>query len=272
MSKELLVSDKILKFADLFLKEQIATLNYFYQDIMKDVIKSGFDYRNIRFGGGTALSLYYFQHRLSFDIDLFVTDRGYLNYFSPRLWIDESKYFNPLEFYEFNHHIGVMTKSNIMLDVLSTNNSKNFYVDKSRKFFDFNVCVETPEEIISKKIKYRIKDNIARDLFDIYIATQRDSQFLNKLLYRGLIESENIAVFYENLVTQNKDVLEKELNKISIDASFSATDLVYNLKSVLESNFRDVICRDKDITTLKEQNKIGKDSTLLHRSFKKQIK
>ena len=29
----------------------------------------------LRFGGGTALAIYYFQHRKSFDIDLFAIDQ-----------------------------------------------------------------------------------------------------------------------------------------------------------------------------------------------------
>lgn len=52
--------------------EQIHALNSFIQDAYSSLTNQ--DHSKIRFGGGTALAIYYFQHRLSFDIDLFVTD------------------------------------------------------------------------------------------------------------------------------------------------------------------------------------------------------
>jgi predicted nucleotidyltransferase component of viral defense system len=62
-----------LKFIKENYQEQIIALELFFKDafpktLLKDIIK---------FGGGTALSIYYFQHRLSFDIDLFLTDQQY---------------------------------------------------------------------------------------------------------------------------------------------------------------------------------------------------
>lgn len=66
--------------------EQIKALELFF----KDAFSSTIDRNVIKFGGGTALSIYYFQHRLSFDIDLFLTDQQYLSYFSPKHWIEET--------------------------------------------------------------------------------------------------------------------------------------------------------------------------------------
>jgi len=50
-------------------KEQIETLIHFYP-IIKNAINYGVPEGSIKFGGGTALAMYYFQHRLSFDISL----------------------------------------------------------------------------------------------------------------------------------------------------------------------------------------------------------
>lgn len=51
-------------------KEQIIALDLFFKESGAKHIPSS----KIIFGGGTALAIYYFQHRLSFDIDLFVSD------------------------------------------------------------------------------------------------------------------------------------------------------------------------------------------------------
>ena len=52
--------------------KQIKALNDLIQECK--VLLPNNDLSLIRFGGGTALAIYHFQHRKSFDIDLFVTD------------------------------------------------------------------------------------------------------------------------------------------------------------------------------------------------------
>ncbi|WP_428738841.1 nucleotidyl transferase AbiEii/AbiGii toxin family protein [Sulfurimonas sp.] len=73
---------KNIEFIQEHYSEQIYALNCFIEDAYSFLPNQ--DYSTIRFGGGTALAIYYFQHRLSFDIDLFVTDVQILNYLSPK--------------------------------------------------------------------------------------------------------------------------------------------------------------------------------------------
>lgn len=40
-------------------------------------------HRELRFGGGTALAIYYFQHRLSFDLDFFCGRLSVFGLYSP---------------------------------------------------------------------------------------------------------------------------------------------------------------------------------------------
>ena len=88
-----------------FIKEhyidQVDTLNGFIKEAFPYLPHK--DNSLIMFGGGTALAIYYFQHRLSFDIDLFVRDVQILNYLSPKHWIDETNSFNG------DKYIGVVT-------------------------------------------------------------------------------------------------------------------------------------------------------------------
>ena len=85
-------------------KEQIEALELFF----KDAYSSSLDNNAIKFGGGTALSIYYFQHRLSFDIDLFLTDQQYLSYFSPKHWIEDTNNFDSRHYIDTHNHIGVV--------------------------------------------------------------------------------------------------------------------------------------------------------------------
>ena len=65
--------------------------------------------------------MYYFQHRLSFNIDLFLSEQQYLSFFSPKLWIDDFDSFNDSEYIDKYNHIGVVTTTEIKLDILFTN-------------------------------------------------------------------------------------------------------------------------------------------------------
>lgn len=65
---------KNVEFVKKHYSEQIDALNGFIKDAFAYLPNQ--DNSLIRFGGGTALAIYYFQHRLSFDIDLFVTEKN----------------------------------------------------------------------------------------------------------------------------------------------------------------------------------------------------
>ena len=110
--------------------EQIQALNHFIADTYAFLPHK--DRSLIRFGGGTALAIYYFQHRLSFDIDLFATDMQVLSYLSPKHWIDETNHFNSSSYIDLSHHIRVLEKkNNIKIDVLVSHASSSNYLTQT---------------------------------------------------------------------------------------------------------------------------------------------
>ncbi|GAA7537494.1 hypothetical protein JP0015_15490 [Helicobacter pylori] len=115
---------------------QIQALEQFYP-IIKSALNLGLNPSSIKFGGGTALSMYYFQHRLSFDIDLFVNDAQYLEFFSPKLWIDDCTHFDSARYIDQHNHIGITNKDNIKIDILIDYASNEGYIDDSKKNFLF---------------------------------------------------------------------------------------------------------------------------------------
>ncbi len=143
---------------------QIKALEQFYP-IIKNALNLGLKPSMIKFGGGTALSMYYFQHRLSFDIDLFVNDAQHLGFFSPKLWIDDCSHFDSARYIDQHNHIGVTNKDNIKIDILLDCTSNEGYIDDSKKIFAFDIYVESLENIIAKKITFR--KTKTRDIFDI---------------------------------------------------------------------------------------------------------
>ena len=175
------------------------------------------DHSTIRFGGGTALAIYYFQHRLSFDIDLFVTDVQILNYLSPKHWIDETNKFNTSKYIDLSNHIRVLEKkNNIKVDVLvSQNASSDYLLDNSKVIFTSDVYVESIEDIIAKKIVYRRNDNLTRDIIDIAIAIKLKDGILQNMLERGLINKLDLKELKTSLENLDKTTFEEEIEIVA---------------------------------------------------------
>lgn len=195
--------------------DQIQALNHFIADTYQFLPQQ--DRSLIRFGGGTALAIYYYQHRLSFDIDLFATDMQVLNYLSPKHWIDETNHFNSSSYIDLSHHIRVLEKkNNIKIDVLiSQSSTTNYLVDDSKSLFDQTVYVENIEDIIAKKIVYRRNDNLTRDIIDIGISITQKDNFLDNILSSGLINHKDIEELYDSLSHLDKQTFDEELEIVA---------------------------------------------------------
>jgi predicted nucleotidyltransferase component of viral defense system len=174
-------------------KNQIDALNNFFEEC--GALLPGRDLSLMRFGGGTALAIYYFQHRMSFDVDLFVTDAQVLDCLRPEFWlVDGSRYFKDDDFVvDLAHHMRFMTKTNVKVDIVSTLNYHDKpLIDSSKNIFDYDVCVESIEDILTKKINYRASQNKSRDIMDIAVALHNDEHILDKLLKKGAINFDDI--------------------------------------------------------------------------------
>ncbi len=195
-------------------REQIEALNGFIKDAYPYLPNK--DNSFIRFGGGTALAIYYFQHRLSFDIDLFVTDVQILNYLSPKHWIEETNDFNGSKYIDLSNHIRVLhKKNNIKVDILvSQDASKQFLIDDSNSIFSTTVYVESIEDIIAKKIVYRRNDNLTRDIIDIAISINHADNILKKLFDAELITYEDVQELYNSLLKLDLNTFEEEIEVV----------------------------------------------------------
>lgn len=167
--------------------DQVDALQAFLSDACSNLPEH--DTSLVRFGGGTALAIYYFQHRLSFDIDLFATDPQIMNYLSPKHWLEETALFNRDSYIDLSHHIRILDRrNNIKVDVLVAQDFVSEpYVDSSRRLFSTDVYVESIEDIIAKKIVYRRHDNLTRDIIDIAIANERED------ILRKLFDAEAVS-------------------------------------------------------------------------------
>jgi len=118
-------------------------------------------------GGGTGLALK-LEHRISYDIDIFLQDAGHLRTLSPsrnkasRTISD--RWQDPGHYLRLEREEGVI---DFIVAARVTDLAPWHYGFKGR-----DIPVEEPEEILAKKLKYRGSRIIPRDIFDI-LAVQR---------------------------------------------------------------------------------------------------
>ena len=189
--QQISINPNKLEFIQKNYQDQITALELFFKDAFSKTLPNDI----IKFGGGTALSIYYFQHRLSFDIDLFLIDQQYLSYFSPKHWIEDTSNFNSSQYIDTHNHIGVVSANNIKVDVLVDSSSDSILIDDTKTILPFNIRVESIEDILAKKIVFRKKDNKARDIFDIAVAIQNDENIIQKLLKNKRVTKEDLQIF-----------------------------------------------------------------------------
>ena len=126
------------------------------------------------FGGGTVL-MFHYDHRVSKDIDIFVSDPQYLGYLTPRLsdkaadlttnYVEDASSYVKLQFEE--GEIDFVAASNLLEDAWEL-----------WEIHGRVVRVERPAEIIAKKMFHRGHLATPRDLFDLCAVAERDPDAL----------------------------------------------------------------------------------------------
>lgn len=114
-------------------------------------------------GGGTVLSFYY-NHRLSKDIDIFIDDPQLLSSLSPRV-NDVAE--GASDYDEMATYISLAYPEG-KIDFIVASQITDF-PPKKYSFLYQNVYLEDAVEIISKKMFYRGEAAMARDIFDLAV-------------------------------------------------------------------------------------------------------
>ncbi|MFH1386149.1 MAG: nucleotidyl transferase AbiEii/AbiGii toxin family protein [bacterium] len=128
------------------------------------------------FGGGTALMSYY-HHRYSKDIDIFLTDVQYLTCLSPRLndHVESDKDYAGAE--EQSNYLKIKLKGDVFIDFIAAPYLTKEPIGKM-KVGRYQINIETPPEIIVKKIFYRAEQFKSRDIFDLAVVIDEDREKL----------------------------------------------------------------------------------------------
>jgi len=139
------------------------------------------------FGGGTALSAFYWNHRFSTDIDIFLY--GEVNY---KEQLIESTWNESIRktFSNIGYKKGNMINNSAYLEFKITSEEKIQFLDVLKRtdnpyvqgsIFGLDMQIETINEIIAKKVFFRAHKGNSRDIFDIAVALHKNPYIFQEI-------------------------------------------------------------------------------------------
>lgn len=161
------------------------------------------------FGGGSALMTYY-NHRASKDIDIFLRDVQLLTRITPRLndFVSEKTD----DYTEMSNYLKLKVGKQEIDFIVAPLLTKHPTTKKIVAGYKLPVQVETPEEIIIKKIFYRADSFKVRDIFDMAVVIKNKE---NALLENMDIISNKIIPLKERILKLHK-VYDTEISALEI--------------------------------------------------------
>lgn len=223
-------------------KEQIDTLSDVYYELIEPIEKQATLKNWWLFGGGTALSIFHFNHRKSFDIDIFITESQVFDFFNPKWFIDDTKIFDTenYKFDGFTNHLMLKTKNNIKVDFLLNESIINTPIKNNILDLGFDLYYESIEDIIAKKVKWRKEDNLARDIFDLAVALVKDKHILQNILNSRFITMEDLKKLDNALNDLNIKQYKLEIEKIQPQTN-GYMEIALNGKYIIQSAIKEII-------------------------------
>lgn len=147
-------------------------------------------------GGGTVL-MFYYQHRQSKDVDIFISDPQFLSYLNPRLGGPSESM--TLEYKESANFIKLYLDDGEIDFVVSS--PLTAHPSVPHEVLGHSVLLETPVEIVAKKMWHRGDIATARDLFDLAFVIENEADSLR--LYPHLFRKHSKA-FIEQCQSRQK--------------------------------------------------------------------
>jgi hypothetical protein len=166
-------------------------------------------------GGGTVL-MFYYGHRKSKDIDIFVPDPQFLGYVNPRLGGRAEEM--TTDFNEAAEYVKLFLPEGEIDFVASPTLTNNPF--EEHEVLGKNILLETPVEIVAKKLWYRGDKATPRDLLDLALVAEHH---YSKILDHHLIFAKNIVAFTEQCESRRAIMLPvfEAIEKIEFKLSFN---------------------------------------------------
>lgn len=183
-------------------------------------------------GGGTVLA-YYFNHRKSKDIDIFIPNIQILNKLSPRFNDVCEKAF---DYNEMTNYIS-LTFQEGKIDFIASP-QLTLFSPKKEQFYNNKVFLEHPIEIVIKKIFHRGSWAVPRDIFDL--ATVYNFGEKDKLLDELINIEDEAEKFFNNIYKCKNQLYSNESADMLLPSGKLLEGQEFNICKDIAQNFFDL--------------------------------
>lgn len=194
-------------------------------------------------GGGTALAAFYWNHRYSTDIDIFIYgSENKTQLLKPSNWSENIKSkMNSIGYKgNFRHN-------DIYTEIVIDKDSKIQFFDVIKKskepyqkvnLWNKEILIDSIEEIIAKKIYYRGDIGNSRDLFDIAIAIHENPSIFTKMV----LKKEKVIALYKTVLnisnsSELTNLYHQEIKQMNPNSKYEILSIntISYLKAFLEN-------------------------------------
>lgn len=223
-----------------------------FERAMKQLEQSNIPKKDWSFGGGTVLAQKY-NHRESKDIDIFFRDPQFLTYISPRL---NDACENQLNLYAEQSNFVKLTFNEGEIDFIVSRQISEA-IPTLQKIQGYHIYVDSPIEIMAKKVVYRADNFTPRDMFDLAFVYSMEKHLLLK----------NAHIFEEHLM-----ILDERIENLHVSGRFATELAILHITAggkIIQGKEYE-LCRKclDDIAQKLEQNKKQDSKPSITRRFK----
>ncbi|MGC8765546.1 MAG: nucleotidyl transferase AbiEii/AbiGii toxin family protein [Brevinematia bacterium] len=191
-------------------------------------------YEEWNFGGGSALTFYY-NHRISIDVDIFLSNPQYITLLSPRLndfVADYSKdYVEQSNFLKIS--MGKQEIDFIVAPNLTGLQPLETFIESLK------VRIDHPQEIIAKKFFYRPESIKARDIVDLVVVYMDKKDELRNAIEKLLLSKIEIILNRLSFMKLHKDEFCISIKELKIKETLKELEFL----KIAESFFNSIITR-----------------------------
>jgi len=170
------------------------------------------------FGGGTALAVH-FNHRISYDIDIFMPNSDWVSDLAPnanpktRALIGDRKYEFPGNYLKLRLDAGE-------IDFI-VGSKRTSEPTQPWDFEDQAVLIETPWEIGIKKLFYRPSNFKVRDIFDLAAIIEADREKLSSFLHLVAERLDKAIDRIDALLDRYEEMARTDVNPTEVGRKFA---------------------------------------------------